>query len=541
MRAKHTALILTAGVLLLPTLSWSQFPGMGGGGPGGGGFGGGGRTGMQMDPNMLFNMLSGGQDVINVDQMNPQFRGMFDRFAPMLGLRGNQITREQFSGAMTRAREMMAAGGGGFGGGGMNFQMKTDAGGFGGGPMVMNLGGPGVPSDGGRDQRVQSYFNNLDLNENGLIEHHELRGREDDPVAADLFREFEKYDKNQDGAIDQDEFKAYMSARRGPQDRKDPNAPDAGDEDQRKRPTLVRAGNLPRDFPYAMLDKDGDGQIGLYEWKDAGRPIAEFLAMDLNNDGFLTVDEFYQWKKVQDEKNGVSASNMFAGRGRGMMPGMGGPGMGMPGMGGPNMFGGGNQGMGGPNMFAMGGPGMGRGPGGGGGPGGRGPGGGGGPGRGAFGSGGELGAAMNPYGGGGGQRNFGQWPGMSGDYSGFNNQQGNFGRTPGGPQATMPGFNPGGFNPGAGGGQFTPLGGGGGVRMPGGGGPNAMDNGGGGRPRGKGGNFDGSGGGGGGGGPRAKGGNFGGADGSDFGGGGGRPRGKGGNGAGGGQRGGNRR
>src|SRR5262249_30335636 len=47
MRAKHTALILTAGFLLLPTLTWSQGPGrpgndggrwQGNGGPGGGGF-----------------------------------------------------------------------------------------------------------------------------------------------------------------------------------------------------------------------------------------------------------------------------------------------------------------------------------------------------------------------------------------------------------------------------------------------------------------------------------------------------------------------
>src|SRR3954469_6641195 len=43
MRAKHTALILTAGFLLIPTLTWSQGPGGFGGGRGlgGGGFGGG--------------------------------------------------------------------------------------------------------------------------------------------------------------------------------------------------------------------------------------------------------------------------------------------------------------------------------------------------------------------------------------------------------------------------------------------------------------------------------------------------------------------
>jgi Ca2+-binding EF-hand superfamily protein len=40
---------------------------------------------------------------------------------------------------------------------------------------------------------------------------------------------------------------------------------------------------------YRAYDKDGDGQIGLYEWPRAR--IAEFLALDKNGDGFLTVNE----------------------------------------------------------------------------------------------------------------------------------------------------------------------------------------------------------------------------------------------------------
>src|SRR5579883_2529966 len=107
MRAKHTALILTAGFLLIPTLTWSQGPGggrpggnwggdqggRGFGGPGGGrpwggpggdtgggrGFGmtqfngqpggmpggdagGGGRPSMRFDPEQLFARMSGGKD-----------------------------------------------------------------------------------------------------------------------------------------------------------------------------------------------------------------------------------------------------------------------------------------------------------------------------------------------------------------------------------------------------------------------------------------------------------------------------------------------
>lgn len=494
MRAKHTALILTAGFLLIPTLSWSQFPGMGGGE---------GRASMRGNPDMLFNMLSGGKDVIYVDQMDPQSRSMFDRFGPMLGLVGNEITREQFSNAMNKVREMAAQGG--FGG--MNFRM-----GGGGGPTMLTvpgIGGGGMPAMpgggefGGNDRGIEEYFNKLDVNEDGLLEHHELVG---DRVAESLNGEFDKYDNNHDNVIDLPEFKGYMKARRG--DGRNPMGKDGGPDDEtKKRPTVIRAGNLPRDFPYAMFDSDGDGQIGLYEWKSSGKRINEFLGMDLNNDGFLTVDEYYRWKKTDDEANGRSAGGMFARGGRGM----GGPGMGMgaPGMGtgGANMFAMSNPAMGmnfgnGGGIPGMGGPGMGRGDFGRGGPGGPG---GDSRGRGGeFGRGGEMGQAMgyNRFGGdqGGGQRGYGQFPG-SGQYPGMNTQQpqGGYNRFGGGGQDRMgtgggatPGFNPGAFNPGnRGTGAFTPPGGGGDRPR----GPGSDSGGSGGdRPRGKG-NF-GSGGGG---------------------------------------------
>jgi Ca2+-binding EF-hand superfamily protein len=42
---------------------------------------------------------------------------------------------------------------------------------------------------------------------------------------------------------------------------------------------------------YASVDTDGDGQIGLYEWKKAKRPLAQFTQIDANSDGFLTPRE----------------------------------------------------------------------------------------------------------------------------------------------------------------------------------------------------------------------------------------------------------
>lgn len=49
----------------------------------------------------------------------------------------------------------------------------------------------------------------------------------------------------------------------------------------------IRTSPLPKE--YQALDKNGDGQIGLYEW-DRGK-YAEFKKLDKNHDGFLTPQE----------------------------------------------------------------------------------------------------------------------------------------------------------------------------------------------------------------------------------------------------------
>ncbi len=63
--------------------------------------------------------------------------------------------------------------------------------------------------------------------------------------------------------------------------------------EEEKRPTVHRPGKLPKGLPdwFAKLDTDGDGQIGLYEWKAAGRSLEEFRRLDRNGDGFITIEE----------------------------------------------------------------------------------------------------------------------------------------------------------------------------------------------------------------------------------------------------------
>jgi hypothetical protein len=77
--------------------------------------------------------------------------------------------------------------------------------------------------------------------------------------------------------------------------REEENRPRAEDQ----RPIVYRAGKLPKGLPawFAQLDTDRDGQVGLYEWKAAGKPISAFLAMDANGDGFLTVEEVLRFEK----------------------------------------------------------------------------------------------------------------------------------------------------------------------------------------------------------------------------------------------------
>ena len=65
------------------------------------------------------------------------------------------------------------------------------------------------------------------------------------------------------------------------------------DEIDDERPNVLRYGKTPKELPswFTELDTDKDAQIGLYEWRAAGRSIEEFLAKDLNGDGFLTAEE----------------------------------------------------------------------------------------------------------------------------------------------------------------------------------------------------------------------------------------------------------
>lgn len=164
-------------------------------------------------------------------------------------------------------------------------------------------------------EQVKKILRKLDLNGDGLL------GADEMPEA--LRSERARWDTNRDGFIDQDEYWAYYQGRlqflseqvasgqidlglglRGPNGG---TVPLGGDK---PRPTVARAGRLPRGLPdwFLKLDTDGDAQIGLYEWKTSGRPLEEFHSMDRNGDGFVTTDEVLRYLAQQPQNRAEGTS-----------------------------------------------------------------------------------------------------------------------------------------------------------------------------------------------------------------------------------------
>lgn len=295
MRRTHAVLVLLAGVLILPNLTWSQGPSRSGA-PGGMPF-------APPNPDEMFNRFSGGKDVIVVSELDSRQQRFFQFLGPQMGLTGDRITREQFRASQEKMNTMFQSrmGGGGPGGappvGGPAPAVPVLGGGSGGPPALQ------PPTSQGDDQRAEGFFRRSDKNSDGLLDHEEM--------SETLQRERDTWDKDKNGFIDLNEYKAYVTARTQRNDNpngNEPRRPDGppaltGDRPapvEDKRPTVYRAGNLPKDLPdwFVKMDREGDvdGQVGLYEWRKSTRNMDEFALYDINEDGFITAEEYLRWK-----------------------------------------------------------------------------------------------------------------------------------------------------------------------------------------------------------------------------------------------------
>jgi hypothetical protein len=174
--------------------------------------------------------------------------------------------------------------------------------------QVIRRGGqlpPGtVPGD-VQAERAAKTFRKFDRNGDGVLN--------SDEMPEFLRGQAAHWDRNGDGSIDSTEYMAYFQASlkwvsekvasgeipiKLPKPAAIPDLPAEPTSKALLTETPAKAPPAPAaaakaDLPdwFAKLDADGDGQVGLYEWKKAGRPIPEFRAMDRNHDGFLEAKE----------------------------------------------------------------------------------------------------------------------------------------------------------------------------------------------------------------------------------------------------------
>jgi hypothetical protein len=245
---------------------------------------GGGQRGQRgaFDPNMIFNFMSGGKDYIVIsevpaNQRDPNAQQRMAEWAQRQGITNGQLTREQFASYM---QERMAQFRGGRAGG-----SRQGPPGGGSPPQGTPAGGPGAPPAPGTAPA------------SGTPSPAAPTPPGTTPAAPSASPPGNAAGTNATNESQQ-------------QNPTTPTTVPAPVEEDR-RPTVYRVGKMPKDLPswFEQLDTDQDGQVGLYEWKAAGRPVSEFVAMDRNGDGFITVEEALRYQKVLAKSGSTPGSS----------------------------------------------------------------------------------------------------------------------------------------------------------------------------------------------------------------------------------------
>ena len=288
-----------------------QFGGKGGGGGPGGGM-------MNQDPGVIFEMLARGRPFFLISETRT-LRDPLTQYSQEKGISNGQINRQQFGDFHAQYKAKMDAGGGAspFGGGASPFAggpspfggKGMGKKGFGGpDPSGMTLPGGAPPSPDILNQLADGIFKRLDQDGDGYLNDREMPGR--------LRKDLTRWDRNGDGLIDINEFRAYYAASIAGDDGGGRGATTTiiDDDELDRKVNVIRAGKLPANMPdwFNKYDTDGDGQVALYEWRKF-KPLDEFKVWDLNDDGFITPEEALRHQSVLTNENPKnSAGSMSA-------------------------------------------------------------------------------------------------------------------------------------------------------------------------------------------------------------------------------------
>ncbi len=143
------------------------------------------------------------------------------------------------------------------------------------------------------ESREERYFRYLDRNEDGRIAGDELT-----KMDGRMRERFREAGIDPEKEIEKEKFLSSMKDRDNRRGDGDRNSKDRPAKDAPKPRVL-----LPLPATFSAADKNGDNQIGLYEWDRA--KFAEFVTLDRNGDGFLTARELDDAPRTADASTTV--------------------------------------------------------------------------------------------------------------------------------------------------------------------------------------------------------------------------------------------
>jgi hypothetical protein len=142
---------------------------------------------------------------------------------------------------------------------------------------------PGTVHPAARAELAGQQFRRADRDDDKRVEY--------DEMSETLRGQWVRWDRNRDWALDGEEYGRFFRAHHG----EVAAAVAAGKIALRLPKGVAGPGGQSPPGWFAEYDTDGDGQVGLYEWRRMEQPIEEFVPMDGNGDGYLTARELLSY------------------------------------------------------------------------------------------------------------------------------------------------------------------------------------------------------------------------------------------------------